>query len=63
MKIVATSDKNGGPEGPWTSLLVPRGGLDLLFGSLRVPWGPIVPPGRFMEDFGAHFGTFGTLNL
>ena len=37
--------------------MVPGGGLDLLFGSLRVPYGPIVPPGRFMEDFGDHFGS------
>ena len=56
MKIIPKSDKNGAPEGPWTSVLVPRGGLDLLFGSIRVPCGPKCPPGRFIDDFGAHFG-------
>ena len=32
------------------------GGLDLLFGFLRVPCGPWCPPGGFIEDFGGHFG-------
>ena len=34
----------------------PWGGLDLLFGFLRVPCGPWCPPGGFIEDFGGHFG-------
>ena len=37
-------------------LFVALGGLDLLFGFLRVPCGPRCPPGGFMEDFGANFG-------
>ena len=55
-KFGPKSDKNDAPEGPWTSFLVPWGGLDLLFGFLRVPCGPWCPPGGFIEDFGAHFG-------
>ena len=63
-KIVPNSDENGGPEEPWTSLLVPRGGLDLLFGSLRVPCGPIVPPGSIYGGFWCSFlGSFGVQNL
>ena len=29
-KAIPKSDKNGAPEGPWTSVLVPQGDLDRL---------------------------------
>ena len=56
MKIIPQSDKNGAPEGPWISVLVPRGGLNFLFGSIRIPCGPKCPPCRFIDDFGTYFG-------
>ena len=39
------------------------GGLDLLFGFLRVPCGPWCPPGGFSEDFGGFWMSFGDQNL
>ena len=35
----------------------PGGRLELLLGSIRVPCDPKCPPGRFIDDFGAYFGS------